>query len=106
MLVVSGNHSAYLLPALLHHDGSALPRIFDVIHTRPLLSNIGLCGSAGLYGGLAHRCWLPKCSDGRPGAGKRDGTFSRGSRVGMSIASVLFWPGSSTTSWPWPADTA
>ena len=67
----------------------ALLRIFDVIHTRPLLSIIGLCGSAGSYGGFAHRCSLPQCSDGRFGAGKRDGTFSFGSRVGMSSANVL-----------------
>src|SRR5205085_10081949 len=100
--------SADLFPSVgsLHHFGSSLPRIFDVIHTRPWLSNIGLCGSAGLYGGLPHRCSLPQCSDGRFGAGNRDGTFSRGSRVGMSSANVLFSFGFSTTSCPCPADTA
>src|SRR5688572_28322325 len=106
MLVVSGNHSAYLLPALLHHDGSALPRIFDVIHTRPLLSSIGLCGSAGLYGGFAHRCSSPQKKDGRFGRGKRDGTFKRGSRVGISSSSVRCVFGSSITSAPCPAETA
>ena len=63
-----------------------MPRIFDVIQTRPLLSSIGLWGSAGSYGGLAHRCSLPQCSDGRFGAGKRDGTSAFGARVGMSMA--------------------
>src|ERR1043166_9533971 len=105
-LLVSGNHSANLFVALLHHDGFWLLRIFDVIHTRPLLSSIGLCGSAGTYGGFAQRCSSPQCSDGRNGGGKRDGTFSRGSRVGISSATVLFSFGSRTTSWPWPAETA
>src|SRR5258708_31770556 len=81
-------------------------RIFVVNQTRFLLSIIGLWGSAGLYGGLAHRCSFPQWSDGRLGAGKREGTFSLGSRVGMSRANVLFSFGSSTTSWPCPADTA
>src|SRR3954465_2821585 len=88
-LLCSGNQSANLFVALLHHDGSWLLRIFDVIQTRPLLSSIGLWGSAGSYGGVDHRCSLPQWSDGRVGAGKRDGTFSRASRVGMSRLTVL-----------------
>src|SRR6185295_84306 len=105
-LARSGNQSAYLFDGSLHHAGSWLARIFDVIQTRPLLSNIGLWGSAGSYGGLPHRCSLPQWIDGRLGAGKRDGTCSRGSRVGMSSATVLLSFGLRTTSWPWPADTA
>src|SRR3954463_12607180 len=79
----SGNHSAYLFDGSLHQLGSALPRIFEVIQTRPLLSIIGLCGSAGSYGGFDHRCSLPQNIEGRFGEGKRDGTLSFGSRVGM-----------------------
>src|ERR1700722_5509802 len=46
-LLLSGNQAAYLLFGSLHQPGSLLPRIFDVIQTRPLLSIMGLCGSAG-----------------------------------------------------------
>src|ERR1700733_6566843 len=46
-LLRRGNQAAYLFPGSLHHAGSWLPRIFDVIQTRPLLSIMGLCGSAG-----------------------------------------------------------
>src|SRR5580704_16965630 len=85
-----GNQSAYLLAVgSLHQLGSALLRILDVSHTRPLLSIIGLCGSAGSYGGLDHRCSLPQNMEGRFGEGKRDGTLSLGSRSGMSSAYVL-----------------
>src|SRR5438477_10976710 len=105
-LLRSGYHSAYLLLGSLHQAGSVLGRSLDVIHTRPLLSSIGLCGSAGLYGGLAHRCSLPQCREAIAGLGNRDGTFSWGSRVGMSMEKVLFSFGSRTTSRPWPADTA
>jgi hypothetical protein len=58
-----------------------------------------------LYGGLAHRCSSPQNSDGRFGRGKRDVTFSRGSRVGISISSAVFVFGSSMTSVPWPDET-
>src|SRR5580698_10036516 len=86
-LLRMGNQSAYLLAVgSLHQLGSVLLRIFDVIHTRPLLSIIGLCGSAGSYGGLDHRCSLPQNSEGRLGDGKREGTLSFASRVGMSSA--------------------
>src|ERR1700733_7056620 len=46
-LLRRGNQAAYLFPGSLHQAGSWLPRIFDVIQTRPLLSIMGLCGSAG-----------------------------------------------------------
>src|SRR3974390_238377 len=88
-LLRRGNQSAYLLLGSLHQAGSVLPRIFVVSHTRPLLSIIGLCGSAGSYGGFDHRCSSPQKSDGRTGAGKREGTLSFVSRVGMSIEYVL-----------------
>src|SRR5580693_8667073 len=84
-LVRIGNQSAYLLAVgSLHQLGSLLLRILDVIQTRPLLSIIGLCGSAGSYGGLDHRCSLPQNIDGRLGDGKREGSLSLASRVGMS----------------------
>src|SRR5919198_2832186 len=102
----SGNHSANLLDGSLHHAGSWFGRIFDVIQTRPLLSIIGLWGSAGLYGGLPHRCCSPHHNDGRLGLGKRDGTSVRGARVGISSSNVLFSFGSSITSEPCPAETA
>src|SRR5690349_7006210 len=81
----SGNHSAYLLAlASLHQEGSVLLRILEVIQTRPLLSIIGLCGSAGSYGGFAQRCSSPQNMEGRLGEGKREGTLSLASRVEMS----------------------
>src|SRR5215510_2608391 len=89
-LLRSGNHAAYLFEGSLHQLGSALGRIFDVIHTRPLLSSIGLCGSAGLYGGFAQRWVSPHHNDGRFGFGKRDGTSARAARVGISISSAEF----------------
>src|SRR5580658_3375578 len=85
-----GNQSAYLLAVgSLHQLGSVLPRILEVIQTRPLLSIIGLCGSAGSYGGFDHKCSLPQNIDGRFGDGKREGTLSLDSRVGISIEYVL-----------------
>src|SRR4030081_2980162 len=82
-LLRSGYHSAYLLLGSLHQAGSVFGRSLEVIHTRPLLSNIGLCGSAGSYGGLDHKCSLPQNIEGRFGEGNRDGTLSLASRVGM-----------------------
>ena len=43
------HQAAYLFSGSLHQAGGRrAPRIFEVSQTRPLLSIIGLCGSAGL----------------------------------------------------------
>jgi hypothetical protein len=90
------------LPAL-QNAGSSL-RIFEVFHTRPRSSIIGLCGSEGFS--CPHRCSMPQKLDGRAAAGKRVATLRGSSRVGMTTFHASLVTGSTTLMVPWPADTA